>query len=201
MAGTYPGKFTRAFTVAGLPFSANATITSTAVTPWEVLVAAAKTGTLTTRSSGTAGTLTMGVSHGILTGDRLDIYWADGSCRGATVGSVSGTSVPFTAATGDALPLVNTAINAQVPTSVPVVLTGDNAQSVAVNCPQGGTVVFAASNNAEITARVQTAADPSYVWVTGQGTNPLAGGAVAKVFISQGYTAAAQTLTGAVQFN
>lgn len=86
----------------------------------------ANAGELTTRSSGTAGTLTMESGHTITTGARLDIYWETqtspvvtaGSCRGATVGSVSGNSVPFTGASGTALPLVNALITAAVPAYV-----------------------------------------------------------------------------------
>lgn len=77
-------------------------------------LAAAKTGTLSTRSSDTAGTLTMASSHGITDADRIDIYWADGQCTSALVGTVATNSVPFTLATGTVLPLANTAITAMV---------------------------------------------------------------------------------------
>lgn len=85
----------------------------------------AKVGELTTRTDNETGTLTMDTGHGITTGARLDLYWADGdgagtpgSRRGITVGTVSGNTVPIGAdnsGSGDNLPLVNTAITAMIP--------------------------------------------------------------------------------------
>lgn len=79
----------------------------------------AKTGELTTRTDDNTGTLTMEASHGITDGQRLDIYWTSGGVnychRGATVGTVSGTSVPIDTGTGDNLPALNTEITAMVP--------------------------------------------------------------------------------------
>lgn len=55
--------------------------------------------TLTTRASDTAGTLTLTVaSHGIASSATLNLMWADGFAATATGGTVSGASVPFTAA-------------------------------------------------------------------------------------------------------
>ena len=79
-----------------------------------VTLAAAKSGTLTTRSSGTAGTLTMASGHGFTNGQIIDIYWATGQCTRATIGTVATNSVPFTGAGGDALPAANTEITAMV---------------------------------------------------------------------------------------
>jgi hypothetical protein len=63
-------------------------------------LAAAKGGTLTTRTSDTAGTLTMSSGHGITDGQVIDIYWSTGQVTSATVGTVATNSVPFTGATG-----------------------------------------------------------------------------------------------------
>ncbi len=91
--------------------------------PMNIEMPAAVAGTLTTRTSTTVGTLTMSsASHGIQTGDKLDLYWLEGtdgdigrSRRFLTVGTVSGTSVPFTLGTGDDLPDLNTIVTAHVP--------------------------------------------------------------------------------------
>lgn len=197
------GSYNRSYKFGDLSFTANAAPSSPLATPWSVDVAPAKAGTLATRTNGTDGSLTMANGHGITTGARLDIYWAGGSCYGATVGSVSGNTVPFTGAAGDALPSASTAITAMVPTSEPVTLTGNNAVAIGANCPAGGRVVFAASNNSAIYAVPErSATNPSYVWVsTDGGTNPLAGGSVAKVFLSHGSTTLTPTMTGAVQFS
>lgn len=93
------------------------------MTAYEVVVneldidlAPAKSGSLTTRTNNSDGTLTMSTGHGITTGARLDLYWATGSRRGITVGTVSGNSVPISSGTGDNLPTAATAITAMVPT-------------------------------------------------------------------------------------
>lgn len=185
-----------------LSFSGSATISSSLATPWSESIAAAKTGTLTTRTSGTAGTLTMDAGHGFMTGQRLDIYWSGGNCYGATIGTVATNSVPFTLAEGTALPIATTAITAMVPTSAAVALTGDNAVSIGVSCPVGGTAVFATSGNVTIAGIVLASPVTSYVWTSVYGgTNPLAGATVAKVWLSHGNSGAASVLSGIVQFN
>ena len=49
--------------------------------PFAATLNPAKVGALTTRTDNTTGTLTMSAGHGLLTGNRLDLYWtnADGS--------------------------------------------------------------------------------------------------------------------------
>lgn len=77
-------------------------------------LAAAKGGTLTTRTSDTAGTLTMSSGHGITDGQVIDIYWSTGQVTSATVGTVATNSVPFTGATGPVLPAASTAVTVMV---------------------------------------------------------------------------------------
>lgn len=95
-------------------------------------VPAAQPATLTTRVSNVAGTLTMtNVNHGIITGQRIDLYWPGGSCFGVTAGTVSGTSVPFTRVQGgNFLPIATTAIKVGIPTSAPFELNGDNISAL-----------------------------------------------------------------------
>ncbi len=193
--------YSRAFAVSGLSFGALATISSDLATPWSVSLAAAKSGSLTLRTDANTGTLTMESGHGITTGARLDLYWSGGSRYGITVGTVSGTSVPIDLGAGTDLPVVGTAVTAQVPDSEAVVVTGDNVVSIAAACTVGGTVVFADNSNATLLALVLDTATGSYVWVTGSGTNPLAGASVAKVFLSQPSAAGAVTMTGCVQYD
>jgi hypothetical protein len=101
----------------------------------DIELPAAKAGALTTRTSNSQGTATMGASHGIQTGDRIDVYWevdtgsgqtTKGCRRGMTVGTVSGTSVPLSSSgTGDNLPLVATLITAMVPALQTVSMDAD----------------------------------------------------------------------------
>lgn len=68
--------------------------------------------TLTVRTDATSGTITAPSGHGITTGATIDIYWMEVIAtyntarirRGVTVGTVSGTSIPFSGGAGDDLP-------------------------------------------------------------------------------------------------
>lgn len=68
--------------------------------------------TLTTRTSATAGTITAPSGHGITTGATIDLYWmavintynTAQVRRNVTVGTVSGTSIPFSGGEGNDLP-------------------------------------------------------------------------------------------------
>lgn len=155
------------------------------------ILAAAKTGELTTRTNGTDGTLTMDSGHGITTGQRLDIFWSGGSGYGATVGTVSGDSVPFTGLAGNVLPADESEITAQVPVSVSCVVTGSNAQFILARAAliPGDyycNIVPALTDNSAATSFQLTGSSPAAVWQTGYGTNPISGDAVTQVFFAQG---------------
>lgn len=115
----------------GEQFSENVTITGDAKVVANPTVLAAQPGVLTTRTDGVTGTLTMtNSSHGIVTGQRIDIYWTGGQCWGATVGTVSGTSVPFaTVQGGTALPIATTAVKVGIPIKTEIALDGEDVQS------------------------------------------------------------------------
>jgi hypothetical protein len=201
MAGV-PSTYNRALTYANLSFSLSQTISSDAAIPFSIEVAAAKTGTLTTRTDNDTGTLTMSGGHGITTGQRLDLYWSGGSRYGMTVGTVATNSVPIDGGAGDNLPVQDTAITAMVPTEQALAVVGDNVTVIAVSCPVGGTVVFADGSNVTLAAVELDSTVTSYVWTSADGgTNPLAGDTVAKVFISHPSSSAASTISGLVQYN
>jgi hypothetical protein len=194
----------RAFTISGMNFNISTTVSSDLGPQFSVDLAVAKSGTLSTRTDDNTGTLTLESGHGVQTGDRLDIYWEDDDGNmerryGVTVGTVSGTSVPFDLGAGDNLPAAATEVTAMVPDEEVFVVTGDNAVSVAAACANGGTVVFATAANATVLAVELTPTNASYVWTTGAGTNPLAGGSVTKVFVSQPSALAEGEIYGIVQ--
>lgn len=78
---------------------------------------------LTTRTSATAGTITAPSGHGVATGSTIDVYWMEVIStyntarirRNVTVGTVSGTSIPFSGGEGNDLP--SAAAEIYVPTS------------------------------------------------------------------------------------
>lgn len=92
-----------------------------------VTVPVGKTGTLSTRTNNSDGTLTLTANHGIETGDVIDLYWSGGSRRNVTVGTVSVNSVPISSGAGTNLPVQATAIVAspQVDFNLGIVDTSD----------------------------------------------------------------------------
>jgi len=92
---------------------------------------AAKTGTLSTRTSDTVGTLTMDSGHGITTAAVIDLYWDGGVRYGVVVGTVSTNSVPFSLGAGDNLPIATTAITAVVQQNVNLFIDGDETKIIA----------------------------------------------------------------------
>lgn len=92
---------------------------------------AAKTGSLTTRTDNTNGTLTMTAGHGITTAATIDLYWEGGSRYGVTVGTVATNSVPISGGSGDNLPPATTAITATLRTTANILIDGDNVKLIA----------------------------------------------------------------------
>lgn len=160
-------------------------------------VLAAQPGTLTTRTNNTSGSLTMTNSgHGIVTGQRVDLYWAGGQCYGAVVGTVSGTTVPIASVSGGSnLPIATTAITVGIPTQRLIAVTGNNLSALLLACTVSAYVVFDSSAPADLAAMYLTAG-VAYNWFTGNGiTNPLAGVVVASVWVSH------SSIAGALQVN
>lgn len=192
-------------TFQGAQYKLDESTSGDAVAAFQVSLAAAKTGTLTTRTDDNTGTLTMSGGHGIADGDRLDVYWATGSRRGMTVGTVATNSVPVDGGSGDNLPTQGTAVTAMVATSEAVAAVGNNVVAAGVRVdgrvtvPTVATVVFAQSDNTEVKAYTVTASatNDSAGWATTSGaTNPFAGVTVGKVFVSHGDATGAVVIRG-----
>lgn len=176
-------------------FTVSATAMETAAPNGTGTLVAAKTGNLTTRTSDTAGTLTMDSGHGITTGQRLDIFWSGGSGYAATVGTVSVDSVPFTGLVGT-LPADESEITAQVPTQVNVSVTGTDVKFIVATAgltfgDYGCNVIITRSDNTVSEAYQLTASAPADGWngATYGPANPVSGETIAKVFFAQGNSA------------
>jgi hypothetical protein len=154
--------------------------------PQNIDLAAAKTGTLSTRTNDTAGTLTMTNGHGIVDGDRIAIFWGAGVAYLATVGTVATNSVPFTGAAGTVLPIATTAVTVQVMTPLDVDFDGDKAEIVMASFTRRGVIVFEDASNTVLDAEA-LAAGEGYVYISGiSQSNPLAGDPVDEVWIANG---------------
>lgn len=160
----------------------------------EISLAAAKTGSLSTRTNDTDGTLTMSSGHGITDADVIDIYWTDANgdvqvAYGATVGTVATNSVPFTGASGTVLPAEDATITACVVTSVDMTFDGDNVELIAAHSNRKGHVLF---NGPDVAVKLP-AGEPWH-WANGVGSNPLTGDAVTSLSVSNGDSSNTATL-------
>lgn len=156
-------------------------------------VLAAQPSVLTTRTNNTSGSLTMtNSSHGITTGQRVDLYWTGGHCYGAVVGTVAGTTVPIASVSGgDNLPIATTAISVGIPNDVAFGLTGNNLSALILNpgTAQNGYFVF--NNGSSDVYAVYIPSGQISEWHTGAvGANPLSGATPTKVYCSHDNTGA-----------
>lgn len=155
-------------------------------------VLAAQPGVLTTHTTNTTGSLTMtNSSHGIVTGQRIDIYWTGGQCYGAVAGTVAGSVVPIASVSGGSnLPASSTAVTVGIPISAPFPVTGNNIQAVAMfTATVNGYFVFN-NGSADVSATYLLAGQTSSWYVGAAGTNPLASATPTVVWMSHSDTAA-----------
>lgn len=196
-------------TINSRTYSIQGNVASDVAPQVDVSLAAAKTGTLTTRTDATTGTLTMSSGHGITTGARLDFYWdisgVKGKRIGVTVGTVSTNSVPFSGGAGDDLPVNNSAITAQVPDQENITLTGSNVVLITFQLPaptgERATVVLASAGADELQINLDETTD-TYIWSTQDGSsNPISGDTITKVFLSHARSDAACNVRGQIGYN
>lgn len=197
-----PVKTSRKTTIDGRTYESSVDVAAELADKFDKSLAAAKTGTLTTRTDNDTGVLTMTAGHGITTGARLDVYWDGGSRAGMTVGTVATNSVPIDGGTGDNLPAATTAVTAMVPAEEEFFVTGDDAAAIGVQTTASvATVVFADGSDAELAkATVENGVDFSWTDQDGS-TNPLTGDAVEKVYVSHGDSSGSKTVRGVVARN
>jgi hypothetical protein len=188
----------------GLSFSENYLPVGGSLYVTQPSITVGQPGVLTTRVSGTAGTLTMtNALHGIVTGQLIDLYWinSDGSIGAAynlTVGTVAGTSVPFTAASGQSLPIATTAIVAGIITNELFSFIGNNLQLGVFSCALAeASLTFLASTTPVFSITI--AQGGLWQWAFGRSStvNPFAGSTITNVAVSTG-SASVITATGQV---
>jgi len=164
-----------------------------------IALPAAKTGTLSTRTSDTAGTLTLEADHGITDSDVINIFWLDADgvyhcAYGATVGTVDGNDVPFTGASGDVLPAEDDVITASEVVVIDVDFDGDLAEMLAAGCDKLSHIAFR-NDTPTVLAAVMLLEREGWSWASDQGVaNPLTGDRVNDVLASNGDATAAGTL-------
>lgn len=168
----------------------------------EITVAVGEAGTLTTRTNDTSGTITMSDGgHGIATSDNVNVFWSGGVAYDVTVGSVSGTSVPISGASGDALPVATTAVVVAVRQTFNVSIDGDELGLLALLADYSSSsetskshVQFLDSGSAEVAEIDLTALEPRVYDITGGDTNPFTGNVIASGAAANASTSNALTL-------
>jgi len=185
----------------GVPISRAMLVVTDGNSNRDLSIAAGKAGQLTTRTDANTGTITMSSGdHGITTGMAVDIHWDGGIQYDVTVGTVSGTSVPFDLGIGDDLPtnLTNVVVAPRVQINADI--DGDNLKLIALDA---GYIVPGATS--KIHCEFQDAADDSIAalaltanearvfHIEGGDENPFTGDPITKIFVSNGSSTEAAT--------
>jgi hypothetical protein len=191
-------------TVGGRSFTTDWTVTGDSPAGSSPNVTPALAGSLTTRTDNTTGTVTMSAGgHGITTGAKLDIYWAGGSRRNVTVGTVATNSIPFSSGAGDNLPGATTALTVKVP-QVEGELALAGADVTFIGCKATsyrGQFSIQTSGGTEILGVVVPAGE-SYIWSADSGlTNPVTGSTIAKFAFSHDDPSNTQEMPLALLYN
>jgi len=144
----------------------------------------AKAGSLTTRTDNDTGVVTLGTGHGIITSDKVSVFWQGGKRYGMTA-TVSGNLVTVDLGAGDVLPAQATAVTLvkQVPRDF--YFNGDVVVMLAVGSKRRVHLDFQTGASASV-FQVEVPAGEGYSFVLGRGTNPFAGQIVAKILWSNG---------------
>lgn len=163
---------------------------------------AATTGTLSTRATDVAGTLTVATGHTVVTGDIIDVFWTGGVAYSCTVGTVSAapndTSIPFTGASGDVLPAQGTTIKMSEQLSVNTMIDGDNVGAIGfvfvttdTSLRTAGHIRFMSAVPAEVAELDFTTNVPRIFDFTGGDTNVLTGAIITTLKVGQAGVVAA----------
>lgn len=184
------GNVSLSCTIAGVSISSTITRTGEGAVSQEVTLAAGEAGSLTTRTSDSAGTITMDAATVIETADEVDVFWASGKRYGVTVGTVSGTTVPISGGAGDNLPVQDTALTISVRTSINMDFDGDQVKQMVISSSGRASTEFLTSGSVSIKA-VETPAGEFWLFADGQGeTNPFASNVCDTVSAGNGSTSA-----------
>lgn len=158
---------------------------------------AAKAGTLGTRTDDDTGVANLSSGHGLITSDTVDVYWDGGSRRGMTC-TVAANAITIDGGDGDNLPVVTTAVMLCKRVGKAMEFAGDGAEALVVASANTRAIVtFADAADAELAA-VEVEAGHVWSWDNDRlgEANPLAGLAVAKIFVSQEDTTARTVKVG-----
>ena len=167
----------------------------------EVSLPAGKAGTLTTRTDDNTGVATLSGGHGILTSDKVDVFWAEGVRYGMTA-SVSGNAVTVDGGAGDVLPAQASPVVVTKEVEINADFDGDDALIVAAMCTKRAHLQFVAADDSVLFGTELGTANEPWTWISDQGiANPLTGDAVDRIVASNGDSSASGALTFACLYD
>ena len=169
------------------------------IDPINLTLPAGKAGALTTRTSDTAGVVTLVAGHGLGDGAHvIDIHWP-GGCRYNMAGTVATNALTLAIgdSAGDVLP-TDTDLKAAIVATIPVTLLSptfdaDNLTLIGVGSSRQTSFRFIDTSTIELALLLVAGA--SWGWVDGAAiVNPLAGHTITSLEVSNGSSAATSVI-------
>lgn len=187
---------TKSVSIGGKSLSETSNIDTDGAIVQEVSVSPGETGTISDRTDDDTCDIDIDESgHTFTDGERVDVYWASGCRRGMTIGTVSGNTVPIDGGTGDALPVLSTAVTLVKPVQLDIGFVGTDAKSIALYAQTHGLFVFDNTGTEHLAVELEDG--KVYIWTNGSGTdNPITGDTIVSVYVSHDGTAAATMRVG-----
>ncbi len=152
---------------------------------WQPSVAAGKAGSLTTRTDNDTGVATLGAGHGLLTADKVDVFWTGGR-RYNMSATVAGNEVTVDGGAGDNLPAEDTAVVLCKQVVVNAAFDPDDTVALLITATRRTSIVLVDAADAALLA-LDLAAGECCLWWEGSGlTCPIAGNPVAALWCGNG---------------
>lgn len=180
-------------TVDGKTIDTNRTVTADGKVTKDPTLAAAKSGTLSTRTDNDTGVATMTSGHGITNG-LVDVYWSGGSRAGMTA-TVATDDITIDGGVGDNLPAQGTALTLMVPQVEDFVVEYADLQVLTVSCVSPAQAVFLDSGASVVLRVAIDGSTDGYQWDADHPlspSNPFGTTDVVSVRLSHGGTVARQ---------
>lgn len=183
--------------IGGMGMNSSFSRTATGQISHDVTINPAKTGTLTTRTSDTAGVATLEAGHGIVVSNVVDVYWTGGRRYNASVTAVNGNDVTFSGGTGDILPAQSSALTMGKQQTIDTDFVGNLLVAIGALCAARAHISFYETSTLRLA--VDLTANELWFWVNGgTAANPLAGANVTHIVATQAGTVAASLKVGAL---
>jgi len=183
-------KVTITTTLAGAEISSVMSRSDEEATSISLEPAAGKDGTLTTRTSDTAGVLTVATGHGITTSDKVCVFFTAGVATNFTVSATTATTITIASGGGTALPIATSAIIVSVIATHSITIVGDSLSVFQIGCNRRCWVDLLNSSPASIVSFLITEGEGRFFVASAGMVNALAGATVATIKVANGSTKA-----------